>query len=309
MKVKKNLVMFLCMLLCIILFTGCSAKDSAYPERSENKYYDKGTDTAGESTGFTTPTDSNKDGVEENITNDNNIATNQATNDRKLIRRVTMYVQTLEFASTLDLISNEVVSLGGYIENSEINGNKLKDIGTRYAQLVLRIPSTKVDYFINLVDDNTNVTNKAESTKDVTLDYVDTESHIKTLKIEQERLLSLLEKADKLEDIITLEDRLSNVRYELEKYAATLRSYDNLVEFSTITLTIDEVIRITPKEDKGAWGRIGSGLKHTFLSISDGFVNFMVWFIVNLPYFILWGGVIFIGTFIALRINKKHKKK
>jgi hypothetical protein len=299
------------MLLSVILFTACSAskKDTASPEMADSKYATDGTDMAGESTGFTTPSYSTNDSTEDSVNNDNKTDINQVTNDRKLIRRVTMFVETLEFTSTLELISNEVISLGGYVETSEINGNKIKDTGTRYAQLVLRIPSTKVDYFINLLDDNTNVTSKAESTKDVTLDYVDTESHIKTLKIEQERLLALLEKADKLEDIITLEDRLSNVRYELEKYAATLRSYDNLVEFSTITLSISEVIRITPQEDKGAWGRIGSGLKDTFYSISDGFVNFMVWFIVNLPYFILWGGIIFIGTLIALRINKKHQKK
>ena len=53
---------------------------------------------------------------------------------------------------------------------------------------------------------------------DVTLRYVDVDSHKKALETEQERLLALLEKAENVEDIITIENRLSDVRYELENY-------------------------------------------------------------------------------------------
>ena len=62
---------------------------------------------------------------------------------------------------------------------------------------------------------------------DVTLRYVDVDSHKKALETEQERLLALLEKAENVEDIITIENRLSDVRYELENYESQIRLLDN----------------------------------------------------------------------------------
>ncbi|WMJ86894.1 DUF4349 domain-containing protein [Anaerocolumna sp. MB42-C2] len=228
--------------------------------------------------------------------------------NRKLIRRIIMELETMEFNPTMDFITKEVNKSGGYIEKSEIQGDSYEGSTNRYANLVIRIPSTEVDSFITKVDKNANVINKQESMEDITLNYVDTKSHVKALQIEQERLLALLEKSGKLEDIISLEDRLSDVRYELEKYASTLRTYDNLVEYSTITLTVDEVVRITPVEGKSAWNRMGTGLKDSLYNIRQGFVNFIVWLVVNGPYLILWGIILVIFVLIGIKINKKYKK-
>lgn len=54
----------------------------------------------------------------------------------------------------------------------------------------------------------------------MTLEYVDLESHKKTLQAEHERLLQLMEQAESIEDIITIEQRLSNVQYQLESMEA-----------------------------------------------------------------------------------------
>lgn len=229
--------------------------------------------------------------------------------NRKLIRRISVDLETLEFDSTIELIGKEVTTSGGYVETSEIQGDGYNRAGNRYASLVIRIPSTKVDSFLNLVDENTNVVNKQESTEDITLNYVDTKSHIKTLEIEQERLLALLEKSEKLEDIIALEERLSNVRYELEKYSSTLRTYDNLVEYSTVTLTLNEVVRVTPAEGKSPLDRMGSGFKETLYNIRDGFVNFIVWLVVNVPYIVIWGCLLAVLALAGIKVNKRYKKK
>ncbi len=291
-----------------LILTACSSKnetsenqlnsESGSPDVSMGTKTEMNYDT---STGITSDSDSGEG--PDDTTGKDSVSTN-----RKLIRRISMDLETLEFKSTLDLIAKEVNTSGGYIEKSEIQGSGYEERGNRYANLVIRIPKSEVDSFINLVDKNANVINKQESIEDITLNYVDTESHVKTLEIEQERLLSLLEKAGKLEDIITLEDRLSDVRYELEKYASTLRTYDNLVEYSTVTLTVNEVVRITPAEGKNAWDRMGTGLRDSLYNIRNGFINFIVWFVVNGPYIIIWGIILVILALIGIKINKKYNK-
>ncbi|MGB8452434.1 MAG: DUF4349 domain-containing protein [Anaerocolumna sp.] len=304
---KSFKTIFLIVIFTLTL-TACSSKN----DTAENQLSDKndssdvsmGTKTDMDydtSTGITPDTDAGE--VLEYTTSKSIVSTN-----RKLIRRISMELETLEFDSTLDLIAKEVTTSGGYIEKSDIQGDSYEASGNRYANLVIRIPSTEVDSFINLVDKNATVVNKQESTEDITLNYVDAKSHVKALEIEQERLLALLEKSGKLEDIISLEDRLSDVRYELENYASTLRTYDNLVEYSTVTLTVDEVARITPAEGKSAWGRMGTGLKNSLYNIRDGFVDFIIWLVVNGPYIIIWGVILFILILIGIKVDKKYKK-
>ncbi len=166
------------------------------------------------------------------------------------------------------------------------------------------------DAFVNIVGENANVISKNEETKDITKEFVDTKSRIKMLQIEQERLLSFLEKAENLKDMITLEDRLGEVRYELEEYTSTLKTYENLVDYSTITISIFEVQEMVVKVEKqSAFQRMGSGLNETVTNIKNGFTNFFVWLVVNIPYFIIWGVLIALCIILGFKLNKKYKEK
>jgi hypothetical protein len=74
---------------------------------------------------------------------------------------------------------------------------------------------------------------------------VDLESHKKALQEEEKRLLSFMEDAESIEDLITIEDRLTNVRYQLESMESQLRTYDNQVNYSSVHMNIEEVETIT----------------------------------------------------------------
>jgi len=225
----------------------------------------------------------------------------------KIIRTFELDVETMEFDGLIRRIDSEISRLGGYVENSSISGKRYYDSGARYANITARIPSDKVDEFVGLVGENANVINSQGSSKNVSLEYIDTESRIKALKIEQERLYAILEKELDLKNIITLESRLSEIRYELQNYESKLRYYDNQVAYSTVTLFIQEVEKLTPKtEIKQSVGtRIKNGLSDTFYNISEGLKNFLVWFVVNLPYMIIWAVIIAIIVLIILKLIKR----
>lgn len=230
----------------------------------------------------------------------------------KIIRTFYLDVETQEFDSLITKLDSEISRLNGYVENSKVSGRSFYDReGARYASITARVPKDKVDEFVNTVGESANVVNKQESTENVTLQYADIESRKKALEIEQERLFVLLEKADNMENIVTLESRLSDIRYELQNYETTLRTYDNKVEYSTVTLSIQEVEKLTPSvEIKQTVGtRIKNGFSNTMYRLSEGFKNFVVWFVVNLPYLLIWAVIITAVVLIGKRSYKKRIKK
>lgn len=301
----RNYVKILMIMGVVLLLSGCGAAN-------RNSYQSQGNAGSSpkspeESTDMKSEQEAEKEagngGNFDQVHNKESVASN-----RKLIKKVRMEVETLEFDSFIQMLEKEITSLGGYIENSTIEGKRHEFDNQRYSQYVIRIPSNSMEEFEEKVDTNANITMKNESTEDITLQYADTESRLKSLEIQQERLLALLEKADTLEEIIALESRLSEVRYELELHGKTLRTYDNLVDYATITLYIQEVVRMTSPKPMGIWERIGSGLSDTIYNIYEGFTNFFVSLIINIPYLIIWCIIIGILILMGIRIRKRVTK-
>lgn len=231
---------------------------------------------------------------------------------RKLIRTVDMDLETTDFDNMITSLNQTVTSMGGYVEESGISGRSLysNDHATRFAHLKVRIPSNDLDAFISQIGTIGNVTNRSEQVRDVTLSYSDIESHKKSLTIEQERLWELLEKAESVDTVIALESRLSEIRYQLESYESQLRTFDNQIDYSTVTLAIHEVTVLTPTAPDNIASRIQKGFQKNLQNIGLDFTNLFVWFVASIPFFLIWGAVILLCLFIGKRIMKAiHKKK
>lgn len=232
--------------------------------------------------------------------------------DRKLIRTVDLYTETEQYDDLLVNLETQIAALGGYVEyRYQYNGNPNDYYGSarRSSNLTVRIPSDRLDEFISRVGEASNIINKEERVEDVTLQYVDLESHRNALKTEQDRLLTLLEQAETVEDLIAIESRLSQVRYELESMESQLRTLLNQVSYSTVNLSIQEVQRLTPAEEVTIWGRIRQGLANTFYNMGNGFQDGFVGFVINLPYIILWLIIIAILLFVSRLLWRFYEKR
>lgn len=234
-----------------------------------------------------------------------------AKQQRKLIKTVDLSVETEDYDSLLGTLEKQIAALGGYIEYQyQYNGSIYSDYQTtRDSQMKIRIPVECLDEFVVKVGEWTNITNKEERVEDVTLRYVDLESHKKALLTEQERLLELLEQAESVEDIIAIEQRLSDVRYELESMESQLRTLDNQIDYSTINLNIQEVRRLTPTEEKSAWDKMKNGFVRTIYQIGDDVEYGFIWFVINIPYFIIWIIIILIVFFVIRAFLRRRKRK
>ena len=220
-------------------------------------------------------------------------STSLENSGRKLIKEVRMSVETENFDDFLLEIERKINETGGYKEQYTVNGNG----NDRYADITIRVPKAQLDTFLKMIEGTSNITYRHETVEDVTLQYVDLESHKKMLYAEQERLLEFLSKAEEIEDVITLEGRLTEVQYQIESMESQLRTFNNQIEYSTVYLDVYEVVRFTPQEPKGVWERITTGFSEDLYEvgedIKDGFVSFvthipsMVVSLIGLAFYIL----------------------
>ncbi len=307
MRKKYSGFIFVLLFLMAVVMTACSASKNSTGNTEDSK-----SDTAAPQERPEAGTSSGSVDGGEALTQFNGMTSSTSAEIQdKIIRRVNMDVETQKFDDLIDSIQKQIDKLGGYVENSEISGQSYYNSNDyRYGTIVARIPKEKLNNFVLTVKEQANVVRSAQTSENVTLEYTDMESRKKALEIEQDRLFAILEKSDSLDSIITLESRLSDIRYELQKYESQLRLYDNQVEYSSVTLSIQEVNRITPvsEEKQGTFSRIKTGFGNTVYQLSEAAKNFFVWFVVNLPYLIIWTLVILVLFLIGRRIWKKNVK-
>lgn len=229
---------------------------------------------------------------------------------RKLIKNVDLQVETETFDDLLATVEEKTQRAGGYIEQSyTYNGSNYYGGGTRNASLTIRIPAENLNGFLSAVSEISNVISRNESVLDVTLQYVDLESHKKVLLAEQSRLLELLEQAETIEDIISLESRLSEVRYQIESMESQLRTMDNQVSYSTVELYIDEVKKLTPVKEQTVWQKMSTGFVNSLYQVGNGILDFGIGLVISLPYLFLWAVIILILALIPMIIIKRKRKK
>lgn len=235
---------------------------------------------------------------------------------RKLITTVSIEAETETLDSILQRVESEVTAFGGYIESSYIAQDRTYVGNNTYtnrrrATMTLRVPENKLETILSTLSGETNVLEESRTTEDITLTYVDIESRKKSLETQRESLLRLLEQAETVEDIITIEDRLSYVNYEIERMGGQLRTYDNLVDYATVHLTLREVVEYTPvqEEPETVMSRIAKGFSYNLKRVGGGIVDFFVWFVSSLPQIAVFAVVIAIFVKAMKWLKKRRDAK
>jgi len=229
---------------------------------------------------------------------------------RKWIITIDMNVETNDLENLMENLEKEISNKGGYVEDQNIhNGSTYSSRRYRSASLTIRIPDEKVDQFTSDIAGLANVVSQNLRREDITLKYVATSSRVTALETEEARLLELLAKAETMEDLLEIEARLTDVRYELENYASQLRLYDNQVDYATIYLYIDEVQEYTPVEEPTFFERIKNTFSNSLEGLGDGIVNITVFLVGNSPYLLTVGILGFVIIKLAKRRGKLIPKK
>ena len=172
--------------------------------------------------------------------------------NRKIITTVNISAETKEFDDACKQIETRVANLGGYIQSSNSYGRSYYDgsRSSRSANYPLRIPADKLNEFTDATRNTVNIISQRENVDDITDTYVDVEARLNSLKLEEERLLVLLEKGDNLSDIITVEERLSDVRYQIDFAVDAVDSVPTILVLIVIAAVIVLIVLIIKKNCK-----------------------------------------------------------
>lgn len=309
MKNRKLLTLLL-VLVMLLSFTGCAAASKA--EMQDSAYNGYGSAAAPESA------DTVFEGVvkeaESTLTNtgqSGETASAALPENRKLIQTFRISAETEDMNTLLTQLNSQIAQLSGYVEGQNVyNGSAYSGKRYRNAELTIRIPADQVESFVNQVSQIANVVSSNKTVEDITLQYVSTESRMKALQTEETRLLELLAKAETMDDLLTIEKRLTEVRYELESVTSSLRVYDNRVDYATVYLSVSEVKEYTVVDDPETVGeRISAGWKETVSDLKEGFEDFIVGVVVNFPYLLMWAAVITVVILLVIRHKKKKARK
>lgn len=279
---KKLFIILIISLSTLFLLSGCSSKKTITYEEPYPYAYDVNTA-------------SKEEYRYESFDTNTKTAMSSAQEDyRKISKNHTIYLEAEKIDESIHIFKQLLEKHKGYITYSEEN---LSEKTKKSANFTVKVPSKGVDLFLEELPTIGTIISKYSNTTDLTESYNDNNARLKSLLKQEERLLELYEKAETIADIITIEEKLTYVRSDIEYIQSSIKNMDLLVEYSTVDINISSEIQIIKNPS------FGNQLKTAFIESFNGFINFIqdgiIWIVLKLPYIILLAIAIFIIRMIA----------
>lgn len=243
--------------------------------------------------------------------------------EEKLVYHCSLDIETLDYSGTITAIKDTIRKYDGVIqsENESDSGynwyyeNYRKTGGTMHNYLEIRIPSADYDSFLSELDGVGKIISKSTNVDNISQQYYDTTTRIEALQIQEKNLLGMMEQCETIEDMLTVEERLIQVQYELNNLQTTKRYMDVDVAYSYVDINISEVMEYRQESEPAKRNTFADRLGNTVKSTGRGFLLFLeaiLFLIIRLsPYIILAGAICFvflrkkIRRFIADRKEKE----
>lgn len=234
--------------------------------------------------------------------------------EEKLVYHCNLEIETLDYAATMTSVKAAIAKYSGVIqsESESDSGHDWyyesyrKTSGTLHNYLRVRIPSKDYTNFLEELDGVGKVISKTTSVDNISQKYYDTTAQIEALQIQEKNLLAMLEKCETIEDMITVEQRLSEVQYQLNDLQTTRRYMDMDVAYSYVNIGISEVMEYRQDSEPVRRNTFADRLKNTLLSTGRGFVSFLegvLFLVIRLSPYIL---IIAVIGFVFLRDQIKN---
>ncbi len=233
--------------------------------------------------------------------------------ERKIIKTAHITSETKDFDGAIKKLETLLTEANAYIESSSVRGVGYNvDKRGRSASYTIRVPADKFDALNSGLGNILNITSSSSNADEVTSRYYDIKSRIEVLELQKESLQKMYDNYTDYSDVnslISLQDKLFAVIEEIEAYETQLRLYDDKISYSTVNLSINEVVDYTEnKENDTFWQKLGTSLSdgwETFLEILTGIVTVIAFI---LPELVVAGVVITLIIIFAKKRKKKVKK-
>lgn len=232
--------------------------------------------------------------------------------EQKIIYSADVTVETLEFDKALEALEQMISELGGFAESANVSGNSRYDsdgavqITDRAAYYTIRVPADRFQEALDRTGSIGNVISATEDAQNVTSQFIDQEARQTSLEVQEQRLLELLAQAADVDTLVTLEARLSEVRYEIESIERTLRNMQNQVDYSTITLSLYEVAVYTPTASvQRTFGqRVSDALSGGWSNFTRTMEDLFIGILYSLPALLLLAVIVVVVVVVIRRVRR-----
>ena len=229
-----------------------------------------------------------------------------AETSRKLIRTASLTIRTAQYDADLEALTQLISSVGGYIESTYQSGD-LESGSARSNSMTLRIPSDKLDEFLNGLDSVGRVVDRSESSTDMTVQYADNEARLATLRAKMERLNELLEKAETVEDLISIESAIADTQYSIDSYETRQRTIDRQVDMSEVDIYLREDSPVEVTSEMSLGERISRAFQNSVEDFGQFLRNMLVFIVMALPALGLMA-IITAAVLLICRAREKREK-
>lgn len=238
----------------------------------------------------------------ESIKTEENTESEMTLNMEKLVYKCAMSIETMEYQKSYDAIKAALEEVGGIVqyERQTDDGSRwyyedyVKHNGTLHATISCRVPTAKYNEFVNSVSGVGKVMDKQTSVDNISQEYYDSTTKVQSLKIQEERLLTMLSQATTIEEMLNIEDRLEDLRYEISQLETKIIYMDMDVAYSYVDIELEEVLEYSVVEEPVKKNTFIDRLVNTVKDSADEFLDLceelLFTFIYLIPY-ILIGGV------------------
>ncbi|WP_409969278.1 DUF4349 domain-containing protein [Bengtsoniella intestinalis] len=275
----------ICLLALTLALTGCSSSS----------------DSASSSSSVTTTT--TESAMEDTVTSTGGgMTTTKETQGNKFIYTVYLEGETIDFETDATALKDLVASMDGYFEYaSEENYGSY-----RRGSYTIRLETSQLDAFTEQTSAVLLITDFTSQVEDISYQYYDTQGRLETQQLKLERLQALLEQAETMEDLITLESAISETQEAIDNYSGTMVYYNSQVDYATVELTLREVstlsnVELTPV---GFGGRLGNAFTNGITNFIDGLGDMAIWLAYNWLGMAVWLVVIVVAVKVVRRKSK-----
>lgn len=308
---KRGLALFLASLLTALALTACggsaggaSGGDSSAPAASESQTaYDTGGGDEWKSKtmefGFDAPADAAEP---EEAPAGGDAQTEDRLANAKMVYTANIEAETQDFDTCTASLEELVEDLGGYLEYASTSSY---GDGSRRASYTVRVPAGQFKGFLTSVGEISHVVSQDRNADNISERYYDTESRLETQKTKMDRLQMLLSKAENMEDIIDLENAISETEYQIEQLTGSLRHYDSLVDFATVEIGLREVLRLSAVEE--APPTFGRQLGSAFTEGLRSFGDFLQGVAIFLAYNWIWLVILALILLVVIKLSRRKQ--
>lgn len=170
--------------------------------------------------------------------------------DRMIIRTATVTLIVKDVEASIAAVRDIAGGVGGFVAQS----NTRYEGENQVATITLQVPAAQFDAVVAAIRQQAvKVESENGSTQDVTEEYTDLEAQVRNLQATEASLQRLMDRATRIEDIITLQRELTNVRGEIERRQGRMKFLSRRSEMSTITVSLRPEALAKPTQPQPAW--------------------------------------------------------